>query len=608
MRLVSTAVAALVVAAAPSRADDPPPVGTRITDVALPNAVTDKAWSLAADGRAAKAVVVVFVGTECPVGNAYVPTLNALHAEYGPKGVALVGVNSNAHDGPAAVAKHAKEYGVTFPVLKDADGAVAARFRADRLATAFVLDAARTVRYRGRIDDQFERGVKRAKATATDLRDALNAVLAGKDVTRPATEVVACPINRPDKANAVKGGEPPAVTYTKHVSRIIQVNCQGCHRPGEVGPFELMTYRDARAWADAIREVVADGVMPPWHADPRHGTFANDRRLSAADRAAVLAWVDAGCPEGDPADLPPDKRYVEGWAIGRPDEVVTMNDEFRVPAQTPAGGVPYQYVLAGRPFAEDRWVRAAEVRPGNRGVVHHIIVHVLRPGQKLSMLTNGGGVGDLLGALTGDKGKELPDQLVAFVPGDQAFALPAGYAKRIPKGAQLVFELHYTPNGKPGVDRSTLGLVYANAPPAHEVRGDSTINWAFSIPPHAAAHRVEAEHRFDRDVVLRSFNPHMHLRGKSFEYRLKLPDGTEEVLLSVPRYDFNWQHTYVLAEPRRVPKGAKLRTAAVYDNSAGNPFNPDPAKRVGWGDQTWDEMMLGSFEYHDAPPAGASGR
>ena len=602
MRLVFTALAALVLAAAPSSADDPPPVGTRIADVALPNAVTGKGWSLAADGQAAKAVVVVFVGTECPVGNAYVPTLNALHAEYGPKGVVLVGVNSNAHDDQAAVAKHVKEYGVAFPVLKDADGAVAARFKADRVATAFVLDAARTVRYRGRIDDQFERGVKRAKATATDLRDALDAVLAGKEVARPATEVVACPINRPDKARAVNGDEPPAVTYTKHVSRIIQANCQGCHRPGEVGPFKLMTYTDARAWGAAIREVVADGIMPPWHADPKHGTFANDRRLSDADKTALLAWVDAGCPEGDPADLPPAKEYADGWNIGQPDEIVTMNDEYKVPAQSPKGGVPYQYVLAGKPFADDRWVRAAEVRPGNRGVVHHIIVHVLRPGQKLSMLT-GGGVGDLLGALGGGKPKDLPEQLVAFVPGDQAFVLPAGHAKRIPKGSQLVFELHYTPNGKAGVDRSNLGLVYADRPPAHEVKGGSTINWTLSIPPNAAAHRVTADHEFDRAVVLRAFNPHMHLRGKSFEYRLVLPGGTEDVLLSVPKYDFNWQHTYVLAEPRRVPKGARLRTVAVYDNSAGNPFNPDPAKRVGWGDQTWDEMMLGSFEYHDTPAA-----
>jgi hypothetical protein len=223
------------------------------------------------------------------------------------------------------------------------------------------------------------------------------------------------------------------------------------------------------------------------------------------------------------------------------------------------------------------------------------------------MLT-GGGVGDLLGALGGGNEKDMPEQLVAFVPGDQAFVLPAGYAKRIPKGSQLVFEMHYTPNGKAGVDRSTLGLVYADRPPDHEVKGGSTINWSFAIPPHAAAHPVTADHEFDRAVVLRAFSPHMHLRGKSFEYRLVLPGGTEDVLLSVPKYDFNWQHTYVLAEPRRVPKGAKLRTVAVYDNSAGNPFNPDPARRVGWGDQTWDEMMLGSFEYHDAPPAGGGNR
>jgi peroxiredoxin len=603
MRLIPTALLLLSLIAARSPAADTPPVGARIADFSLPNVADGTLWSLAVDGKEAKALVVVFIGIECPVSNAYLPTLNALNAEYAKKGVVFVGINANAHDGKEAVAKHLKEYNVAYPVLKDADGAVAVSFHAERLGTSFVLDATGTVRYKGRIDDQFERGVKRAQATRTDLRDALDAVLAGRDVTRPTTDIVACPINRPDKVKKADGGRAPLVTYAKHVSRIVEVNCQGCHRSGEVGPFKLITYKDALAWSDAIREVVADRIMPPWHADPKHGVFANDRRLSDADRAAVLAWVDSGCPEGDPADLPHAKKYVEGWNIGEPDEIVAMNDEFKVPAQSPKGGIPYQYVPAGKPFTEDRWVRAAEVRPSNRGVVHHVIVHVLRPGQKLSMLTNGEGIG-ALDANT----KDLPDQLVAFVPGDQSFLLPPGQAKRIAKGSQLVFEVHYTPNGKAGPDRSRIGLMYADRPPVHEVKGDSTINWAFSIPPHADAHRVEAERKFDRDVMLRSFNPHMHLRGKSFEYRLVLPNGKEEMLLSVPKYDFNWQHTYTLAEPMRVPKGAKLVTVARYDNSAANPFNPDPARKVGWGDQTWDEMMLGSFEYYETPPANVNKR
>jgi hypothetical protein len=399
------------------------------------------------------------------------------------------------------------------------------------------------------------------------------------------------------------------VTYCKQVARILQANSQTCHRAGEIGPFKLMTYSDASVWSEAIREAVTEKRMPPWHADPAHGKFANDRRLSDADRRTLLAWIDQGCPEGDNADLPPPRKYTPGWGIGQPDEILTINKEMSVPAQAPRGGVPYKYVLAGKPFTEDRWVQAAEVRPGNRGLVHHINVYVLRPGHKA--LPEGAELDEKLGKAlfedpSADKMKDIPE-LVSFAPGDELFEWPHGMAKRIPKGSQLVFEMHFVPNGKPQTDRSCVGLIYAKEPPRHEVFGGLAVNWAFLIPPGASDYRVTATFRFDQDSVLLALSPHMHLRGRSFEFCLVLPDGKRETLLSVPKYDFNWQENYILAEPRRVPKGAKLECTAHYDNSAANPNNPNPRSFVIWGDQSWDEMMLGYFDYYHADSAARSG-
>jgi thiol-disulfide isomerase/thioredoxin len=582
----------------------PAPLGSRIADFALLEPGTGRRWSLVQETRQARAVVVVFLGTQCPVNNSYVPTLIALHQRYSARGVVFLGVNSNQLDDVAAVAKHAKEFAIPFPVLKDDGAVIADRFRAERVPEAFVLDGSLAVRYRGRIDDQYGKGIKRAKANKHDLAEAIDSVLAGKAVTRPITEVVGCPISRPVRPNGSTVGAP-AVTYCKQVARILQKHCQPCHRPGEVGPFKLMTYRDAEAWAGAIREAVSERRMPPWHADPSHGRFANDRRLSDTELRTLLAWIDAGCPEGDVVDLPPPRRYTPGWSVGEPDEIISLNKAITVPAQAPRGGVAYKYVLAGQPFTEERWVRAAEVRPGNRSVVHHINVYILRPGER--KLPAEDELDERLGKALferpgADDLRDIPE-LASYTPGDQFFELPAGMAKRIPKGSRLVFELHYVPNGREWTDRSSIGLFYAKEPPQHEVFGGLAVNWLFLIPPHASDHRVTATSKFDEDGVILSLSPHMHLRGKRFEFCLVLPDGKREMLLSVPNYDFSWQTNYILAEPRHVPKGSKLQCTAHYDNSSANPNNPNPKAFVIWGDQTWDEMMLGYFDYYVAHTA-----
>lgn len=550
-------------------------VGQKIADFTLPDA-TGKSTTLAGFAEA-KALVVLFLGTECPINNNYLPRLRELHKEYTGKGVQFLAINSNRQDTPARIAAHAKQHELLFPILKDRGTEVADQFAAQRVPEAFVLDAGRTIRYRGRIDDQFEIGVKRAKVSRHDLREALDEVLAGKAVSVPTTTVAGCLIARETKpADAAA-----SVTYTKDVAPIVQARCQECHRPGQVGPMALLTYDDAAAWAASIREAVGEERMPPWHADPQFGKFENERRLSKKEKETLLTWIDQGCPKGEDKDLPPNKEFFEGWRIGKPDVVFSMPQEFSVPAEMPARGVRYQYFMVPTNFTEDKWIKAAEAIPGARPVVHHIIVYIMEPGRPRERSADGIGNGFL----------------TAYAPGDTPFLSPEGTAKRVPKGATLVFQMHYTPNGTAMKDRSKIGLVFAKEPPKHVTRTRSVATNRFAIPPGAASYEVKAASTFLNDSLLLTLFPHMHLRGKDFKYEVVYPDGKRETLLSVPKYDFNWQTMYQLEKPLRLPAGTRIECTAHFDNSKGNLNNPDPTKTVYWGDQTWEEMMIGFLDY-----------
>jgi len=557
-------------------------------DWTLPASSDGQPWSVNRDCREAKAVVVLFLGTQCPVNNLYLPILSDLQKKFDPQGVLFVGINSNPRDDRAAVVRHAKEFGLPFVVLKDEGAKVADRFAAARTPEAFVLDGTRTVRYRGRIDDRYDKGIQRPQATRHDLADAIDAVLAGRQVAHPVTEAAGCPIARPPQSIRQVGGVQ--VTYTKQVAKLIQNHCQECHRPGEAGPFSLLTYQDAASWSAAIREVVEERRMPPWHADPAHGQFRNARRLSDADRTTLLTWIDQGCLEGDSVDLPPLRKFVAGWRIGQPDAIFTMQEAVQVPAQAPKGGIPYKFILVSEPFPEEKWVQAVECRPGAASVVHHITAFLLPPGTDVSHWRTDK---SLIALSYADD-----SNLGGYGLGEDPLTLPAGEAKRIPKGARIAFEMHYTPNGTACSDRSCVGLVYAKETLRHQVLTGSAMQFILLIPPGAANHRVVATKTFDRPAVLLSLCPHMHLRGKSAAFRLTRPDGSREILLSVPRYDFNWQTNYYLTEPLHVPKGSKLEFEVYYDNSSGNPNNPNPRTFVSWGEQSWDEMMAGFFEYY----------
>jgi peroxiredoxin len=532
------------------------------------------------DFKDKKAVVVVFIGTECPLSNAVLPSLAQLHKEYAPKGIQFLGINSNRHDTPEQIAAHAEKYGIPFAVLKDADNHVADQFGARRTPEVFLLDAEGKLRYQGRVDDQFGVGYKRAKPTRRDLAEALNEVLAGKPVTQATTPVAGCVIARATKPKA-----DGAVTYTKQVARIMQQRCQECHRPGQVGPMSLRTYDSAVAWSETIREVISDRRMPPWHVDPRYGKFSNDRSLSAQERDTLLAWIDQGCPKGDDKDLPPPREFTADWKIGQPDLILTMQKEFDVPAVMPRGGVPYKYFTVPTNFTEDRWVVRAEAKAGAPGVVHHIVVFMVPPGQKFN---------------PDDPESQV---LCGTAPGDMPLILPPGMAKKVPAGARLIYQMHYTPNGKPQKDRSSVGLIFAKKPPEGEVHTVPVFNASFLIKPGDSNYLVESEFTFARDAKVVSFMPHMHLRGKDFLIEAIYPDKKKEILLSVPRFDFNWQSAYRFSEPRVMPKGTMIHCVAHFDNSAKNLNNPDPTAVVYWGDQTWEEMMIGWMDFaYDRKP------
>jgi peroxiredoxin len=556
------------------RGEDKPPtnLGKKVADFTLTDPRDQSRVSLS-QFKDRKALVIIFLGTECPISNAYVPRLAELHAEYAPRGVQFLAINSNEQDSAERVAEHARKCAIPFPVLKDAAARVAGDFEAVRLSEAFVLDAGDKVRYRGRIDDQFGINYRRPKPSRRDLAEALDAVLAGKEVEQPTTPIAGCRISR-----AVKPKAAGTVIFSKQVSRILQKNCQECHRPGQIGPMALSTYEDARDWSETIREVVQDGRMPPWYADPRYGKFDNDRRLPADERDQLLAWIDQGCPRGDDKELPPPRQFTPGWGISKPDVVVSMNEDFDVPAAAPRQGIDYQHFTVDPHFTEDRWVVAAEAKPGAPQVVHHVIVFILAPGQKFN-----------------------PDDprsvvLCGSAPGDTALRLPAGTAKRILAGSKLVFQLHYTPNGKPAKDRSSVGLVFSPGPPEREARTIPVLNAFFNIPAGAANYKVESRFKLKEDALVLGFMPHMHLRGKDFRYEAIYADGKTEMLLSVPAFNFSWQSGYRLATPLRVPKGTVIHCTAHFDNSAGNLNNPDPTVDVHWGDQTWEEMMIGWTE------------
>jgi len=550
------------------------PVGKRVEAFALKD-VLGTTRSLA-DWKDSKAVVVVFLGVECPLAQKYASRLAELADRYKDKHVQFVGIDSNQQDSLAQIAHYARVNKVQFPMLKDPGSKVADQFGALRTPEAFVLDSSGVVRYWGQIDDQFGVGYTRSKPTHRYLEEALDDLLASKSVRVAAKESVGCRIGRVHHQQATGN-----VTYSNQISRILQARCVICHRAGEIAPFALTGYEEASGWAETIRDVINDQRMPPWHANPHYGKFSNDARLTDEEKQLIFEWIKNGTPEGDRSQLPPKFQYADGWRIPGPDLVVRMPKPFKVAAK---GTVEYQYFITDPGFKHDVWIRAAEGRAGNRNVVHHMVLFFMPPEQKEPRPED-----------------PLVRTVGSFAPGTPPMIPPDGISRRVPAGSKLVFQMHYTPNGTEQVDQSEVGLTFADPKTVRkELFMGATVNFQFLIPPGAADYRVEAKETFDEDTLIYAFLPHMHYRGKAFRFSAVTPGTKPDVLLDVPRYDFNWQNVYWPTEPILMRAGSKMQCDAAFDNSETNLANPNPAEPVHWGEQTWEEMMVGSYYYCSA--------
>jgi hypothetical protein len=370
----------------------------------------------------------------------------------------------------------------------------------------------------------------------------------------------------------------PAPTFAKDVAPILYTRCVDCHRPAMFAPMSLVTYEEVRPWARAIKSRVVKREMPPWHADAPAGVFKDDPRLSQQEIDTIVSWVDGGAPKGNAADMPALPALpAEGWTIGQPDLVLTMEREYHIPAD---GTVPYLNFRLPTGLTEDRWIQAYEFKPSNRAIVHHIVASAVPANAAPSAVDEAGGGRNSIGNL---------------VPSRPGVILPAGVAKLLPANSDIVLQMHYTTNGSPQRDQTSVGLIFAKQPPKQVVGGGgSATNQRFVIPAHSGNHEVRAERTLTEDTNLLAMMPHMHVRGKDMTYVARYPDGRTETLLSVPRYDFRWQTTYEYVTPKRLPKGTVMEVIAHFDNSAANKDNPDPSQEVRWGDQTWEEMMIGA--------------
>ena len=526
-----------------------------------------------------KGTVVVFLGTQCPLAKLYTPRIEELSTKYAKSGMRFVAVDPNVQDSLAEMGAHARKHQLTIPFIKDPDQSLADLLGATRTPEVCVLDTNAQLRYRGRIDDQFGIGYAKEKGTASELIDAIEAILSGRDVPTSLTAAPGCLIGRVHhKKSDAATGVP--ITYAEHVAPVLQAHCVSCHREGDIGPMDLSTYEDAAAWADMIVEVTQNRTMPPWHATQDHAKFANDRTLSEKELSILEQWSAGGTESGDLQKVAKPIAATSGWLLSKePDLVIPMSEEaYRVPKE---GTINYQYFRADVGNDKDLWVRGLEILPGARDVVHHVLVFVAPKGARKR---------DLGGARTFFAG---------YVPGTRAELMPSGYAKRIPANSELVFQVHYTPNGTATEDLSKLGLLFTDEQSVtHEVVTTSAVNLRFSIPPGAANHAVTATLPEKLpECELLSFSPHMHVRGKSFKYTIVYPGKRREVVLDIPHYDFNWQTEYRLASPIQVPAGTRMRCDATFDNSDGNLNNPNSKAWVSWGDQTYEEMMIGYFHY-----------
>ena len=519
------------------------------------------------------AIVLIFAGPDCSALAGRVADINRLADQFSSRGVVFWMVAASAPTNRPALAAQAAHLGIELPILEDQDNLVAHNFQAQALPEAVAIDPESwTVFYQGAIDDRLDAAV--LPSTQLYLENALETFLQKQPVSPYRTQPAGCPVEAP---------APRTFSYAQEIAPILQDKCARCHSAGNIAPWAMTNYTSVQAYAGSIKNEILANRMPPWHADAAYGAFINDFSLPPPQKRALIQWIDQGAPRGDGPDpllqLPPPPPE---WPLGTPTIVLS------IPKQSlPATGViNYRYIDIPTSFGTDVWLSAAVVRPGNRRVVHHCLVYF-------------GSASFLMG---------LDGFFAGFVPGQDPAFYPPGTGKLIPKGTVLRFQMHYITTGQPESDQTQLGLYFSPVPPARALQTKSTFNIPFvlrqlSIPPGDADFEMTAEYEFsnEKDVLLYEMSPHMHLRGSRFQYEAVYPDNTRETLLSVPHYDFSWQTLYRLAEPKRLPAGTKLFLTAAFDNSPLNLSNPNPDVAVNFGEQTFNEMMIGYFNFSEVP-------
>jgi hypothetical protein len=526
----------------------------------------------------AKAVVIMVHGNGCPIVRNTLPVMHEIRDRYRAQGVEFLLLNSNLQDDRDAIAKEAAEFGIDFPILVDDTQLIGESLDVTRTAEVFVIDP-RSWRllYRGPVDDRLAYGTQRPAARNHYLTDALDATLQGKPLAVAQTEALGCLVNLPERE---RRDAHATISYAERIAPLLADRCVSCHREGGIGPWAMTGYDKVRGFAPMMREVIRTKRMPPWHADPHHGKFVGDRSITNEDAKALVHWIEAGAPRGTGPDplAALDKSWSE-WTLGKPDLIVEV-PAYEVPA---TGVVSYQYPYAANPMGRDVWIRAIEILPGDRSVVHHVLAGIDDPGNGERRAVRGQ-IGELGG----------------YAPGKNAVPYPSDTGILLRKEARFRFQMHYTPNGKAITDVTRIGYYFYDKPPKHALEMAMILNTALSIPANTKSYSESLDHVFDRDVMLYSLLPHAHLRGRAARFTAHYPDGREEILLSVPKYDFKWQPLYALDPPKLMPAGTRITLDMSWDNSAQNPANPDPSQVVRWGDQTWEEMNVGWFRFREA--------
>jgi peroxiredoxin len=527
-----------------------------------------------AEGRV---VVLFFTGTGCPIARKSAPKLRELHDRFGKDGVTVWVVDSYADDKRNEFYKEMRELELyRFACLRDTRQSVALSFGVERTAEVVAIDTSKwRVIYQGAIDDQYTEGAERPEPQNKFLEKALTEFLAGKPVAEAKTKAHGCRF-----AYAEVGEGDAAPSYAAKVAPILKQHCVECHREGAIAPWAMDNYAHVKNNALTMEEVLLARRMPPYDADPDYGHFSNSARLSREETQTLIRWVQAGSPRGTGADpleepLPP----LPDWPIGKPDLVLRLPEVQHVPA---TGVLDYRHIKIPNPLTNEVWIAGMAIKPGNRKVVHHAILYGRWPGSE-------------------DDGSGSGVFLAGWAPGSPPTHYGEGCGKRLPAGAVLTLELHYTTCGIEQTDQTEIGINLWSGPQARVVETRRAAEWNINLPPGSDEVRHTAMYGFKRPATIYGLAPHMHVRGKFMKYELLLPDGNKETLLNVPRYDFNWQFGYALAKPRHVPAGAWLLVTGAYDNSTGNPSNPDPKARVRAGAQSWDEMFIGFFDAADDP-------